>query len=77
MHTPIGEFHAAQAWTAVHAFHEESRHCQVAEHPDRQEETLSFRGDPAGAFQGDASAGDEAVQVRVMLACLSRRSGSL
>ena len=43
---------------------------ELAQHPDRQEETLSFRRDPAGAVQGDASARDDAVQVRVMPECL-------
>ena len=39
----------------------------MAQHSDGQEETLSFRGDPAGAIQGDATARDNAVQVRVSL----------
>ena len=43
---------------------------ELARHPDRQEEPPSLTTHPAGAVQGDATAGDDAVQVRMMPQCL-------
>ncbi len=39
----------------------------MAQHPDGQKEPPSLTTHPAGAIQGDAAAGDDAVQVRVSL----------
>ena len=42
----------------------------MAQHPDGQEEPPSLTTHPAGAVQSDATARDDAVQVRVMPECL-------
>ena len=39
----------------------------MAQHPHGQEEPPSLTTHPAGAIQGDATARDDAVQVRVIL----------